>query len=144
MDEQVFDTYLSTLSLAVSARLLARDFARSLKASVAAFVTQKKMSVEVRTSQSIHDRVIFVDERSCWVLGQSLKDAAKSKPTYLAPLPNDVAQLKKKDYEKIWAVATPLGFAPWFGQGQKSPSLPRVGGSLSRAPLGRFESPRSE
>jgi len=108
LDEQVFDTYLSTLSPAVSARLLARDSAKSLRASVAAFVVQKRMSVEIRTSQATHDRVIFLDDRSCWVLGQSLKDAAKSKPTYLAPLPNDVAQLKKADYERIWASAIPL------------------------------------
>ncbi len=38
------------------------------------------------------------------------------------------------------ADATPLRFAPWSRQEQKSLSLPRVGGSLSRAPLGRSSS----
>jgi hypothetical protein len=63
------------------------------------------MNVEVRTSQGIHDRVVFVDGRSCWVLGQSIKDAAKSKPTYIAPIAADATQLKLADYEKIWATA---------------------------------------
>jgi hypothetical protein len=66
------------------------------------------MTVEIRTSQLIHDRVIFLDDRSCWVLGQSVKDAAKSMPTYLAPLPSDVIPLKKDVYEQIWSTAKPL------------------------------------
>jgi hypothetical protein len=42
------------------------------------------------------------------VLGQSIKDAAKTKPTYLAPLASDAAQLKKADYEQIWSAASPI------------------------------------
>jgi hypothetical protein len=108
LDDQIFDAYLSTVSQQVHVRLLARDYAASLKASVQKFVAQKKMAVEVRSSKSIHDRVMFVDDGSCWVLGQSIKDAAKTKPTYLAPLANDAAQLKKADYEQIWGAATPI------------------------------------
>ncbi|MGH8710494.1 MAG: hypothetical protein ACREVA_04155 [Burkholderiales bacterium] len=107
LDEQIFDAYLSTVASKVTVRLLARQHAAALKPTVLAFVAQKKMSVEVRSSTSIHDRVLFVDDRSCWVLGQSIKDAAK-KPTYLAPLPDDAAQLKKADYEAIWTTAKPL------------------------------------
>ena len=107
LDEQIFDAYLSTVASQVSVRLLARQYAAALKPAVLAFVAQKKMSVEVRSSTATHDRVLFVDDRSCWVLGQSIKDAAK-KPTYLAPLADDAAQLKKADYEVIWSTAKPI------------------------------------
>lgn len=107
LDEQIFDAYLSTVASQVSVRLLARQYAAALKPAVLAFVAQKKMSVEVRSSTATHDRVLFVDDRSCWVLGQSIKDAAK-KPTYLAPLADDAAQLKKADYEAIWSTAKPI------------------------------------
>jgi hypothetical protein len=104
----VFDAYLSTVSQEVHVRLLARDYAASLRTSVQKFIAQRKVKVELRSSKAIHDRVVFVDDGSCWVLGQSIKDAAKSKPTYLAPLANDAAQLKKADYEQIWTAAIPI------------------------------------
>lgn len=86
----------------VSVRLLVREYAAALKPALEKFVAQNKMNVEIRHSKSIHDRVVFLDNVSCWVLGQSIKDAAKSKPTYLAPLSFDAAQLKKADYDQIW------------------------------------------
>ena len=108
LDEQIFDSYLSAISRQVSVRLLAREHAVALKPSVQKFASQTSAAVEVRVSKSIHDRVVFLDGRSCWVLGQSIKDAAKSTPTYLAPLSDDAAQLKKDDYERIWTTATAI------------------------------------
>lgn len=108
LDEDIFDSYLSAISPSVSVRLLAREYAVALKPSVQKFVSQTKGAVEVRVSKSIHDRVVFLDGHSCWVLGQSIKNAAKSMPTYLAPLPDDAAQLKKDDYERIWKTATAI------------------------------------
>lgn len=102
LDEQVFDAYLSTVSPQVVVRLLTMKRPASLKPAVTKYIAQTNTNVEVRTSKAIHDRVIFLDDSSCWVLGQSIKDAAKSKPTYLAPLATDAAQLKKQDYETIW------------------------------------------
>ena len=108
LDDQIFDAYLSTVEQNVSVRLLTSDHAKSLGPSVRAFVAQKQIPVEVRISRSIHDRVVFVDDRSCWVLGQSVKDAAKTKPTYLAPLSSDAAKLKRPAYEQLWSTAIPI------------------------------------
>jgi hypothetical protein len=66
------------------------------------------MKIDARASAMIHDRVFFLDGRSAWVLGQSIKDAAKSKPTYLAPLDTQTTDLKISEYEKIWHSATPV------------------------------------
>jgi hypothetical protein len=76
-----------------------------MTAAVAKFIAQTKMKVEARSSQEIHDRVLFLDDRSAWVLGQSIKDAAKAKPTYLAPLDSETVRLKKAIYEQIWLAA---------------------------------------
>ncbi len=54
---------------------------------------------EMRSSTNIHDRIVFIDDRA-WVTGQSFKDAAKSKPTYIIEL-NDAVSFKKV-YETIW------------------------------------------
>ena len=103
LDEQVFETYLASVPQGVAVRLLTREHSTTLRPAVTKFVAQTRMSIEVRTSKALHDRVVFLDGRSCWVLGQSIKDAAKSKPTYLAPLAPDSASLKMTDYEMIWA-----------------------------------------
>ena len=50
------------------------------------------------------DRVIFIDCIECWVIGQSIKDAAMKKPTYLLPVAavSDMQRL----YEDAWNTAT--------------------------------------
>jgi hypothetical protein len=92
--------------MSVTVRLLAKNRANNLKAAITKFVAQNGLQIEARLSDVVHDRVLFIDERSCWVLGQSIKDAAKTKPTYLAPLDHDTVILKKAVYEDIWATAT--------------------------------------
>jgi hypothetical protein len=72
------------------------------------FALQHKCRVEARKSNSIHDRVMFVDGAQCWVLGASTKDAATKKPTYLTPLSADVAAQKIQIYEVIWNAATAI------------------------------------
>jgi len=108
LDNQVFDAYLSTVPTQVKVRLLVYRYVPAVKAGLAKFQEQSQMNVEVRASNLIHDRVVFIDGRSCWVLGQSIKDAAKTKPTYIAPIATDTMQLKLADYEKIWATAAPI------------------------------------
>jgi hypothetical protein len=108
LDEEIFDAYLTAISPGVAVRLLTRKSTAALRPAMEKFIAQSKMRIEVRCSGAIHDRVVFLDDRSCWVLGQSIKDAAKSKPTYLAPLSDDTAQLKMAAYEQIWVAAIPI------------------------------------
>jgi hypothetical protein len=105
LDEQIFDAYLGAAEPQVAVRLLCGKSAPGLQPAITKFSLQRKMQVEARSSQAIHDRVLFIDNRSRWVLGQSIKDAAKSKPTYMAPLDAPTADLKRAEYEKIWNLA---------------------------------------
>jgi hypothetical protein len=105
IDNSIFDSYLTPIQNDVSVRLLIQQYTQSVKPALSKFRAQYKTTIDVRASNSIHDRVIVIDGRECWVLGQSIKDAAKAKPNYLAPLSPDVAMMKVADYERIWAQA---------------------------------------
>jgi hypothetical protein len=108
LDDQVFDAYLSNLPVGVSVRLLAKKHGGALKPALEKFAAQHGVAIEVRLSAEFHDRVLFIDNLSCWVMGQSLKNAAASQPTYLVPLPEEIAQLKLQHYEDVWRSARAL------------------------------------
>ena len=102
LDAEVFDGYLHALKTGVKVRLLGTKYVDSVRVAAAKYQAQFGPCVEMRKSTAIHDRVIFVDDDQCWVLGASIKDAALKKPTYLAPVSLDVAIEKRKMYENIW------------------------------------------
>lgn len=108
LDAEVFDGYLSALRPGTSARLITTKYVDAVRVAATKYQTQFGSPVELRRSTEIHDRVIFVDNDQCWVLGASIKDAAQKKPTYLAPLSLDVAVEKRKQYEAIWVAGTPI------------------------------------
>jgi len=108
MDDSVFDAYLSGVPRGVAVRLLVGKYSAKVKPAAEKFIAQYGAALEVRSSNGFHDRLMFVDGDVCWVLGQSIKDAAAAKPTYLAPLSPDVGQPKLADYETIWKAATAI------------------------------------
>jgi len=107
MDDQIFDTYLSSVSPAISVRILCNRHSASVKAAAIKYTAQFSTQVEVRKTSSVHDRLVFVDNAECWVMGASIKDAA-NKPTYLAPLAPDVSKAKLVFYEDIWGASSAI------------------------------------
>jgi len=105
MDAETFDGYLSALPPGRSVRLLLSKSTDEVRVATAKFSAQQGGAVAVRKSNDIHDRVVFVDDSQCWVLGASIKDAALKKPTYLAPLSADITAEKLKIYEFVWNAA---------------------------------------
>ena len=108
LDPSVFDQYLNSRGADVTVRLLLNKDADSIKPAAEKYTQQFGPVLEVRKSKAIHDRIIFIDGYVCWATGQSLKDAAKAKPTYLVALAPDVVSDKLQSYEDIWATATPV------------------------------------
>ena len=108
MDDRIFDAYFSSIRPPLTIRLLVRKHSAKVLPAITLFTSQYKVSTQARKSGELHDRVIFIDASECWVLGHSINDAARSKPTYLAPLSQEVALLKMADYERIWAAATAI------------------------------------
>jgi hypothetical protein len=102
LSREIFDVYAGGIPRTVHFRLLSANVAADVMA-----LGQKYSSggnFELRSSATIHDRVIFADNR-VWLCGQSLKDAAKKKPTYIVEF--DEA-LMRPVYEAIWAAAQKL------------------------------------
>jgi hypothetical protein len=108
MDAEIFDAYISAVADSVAVKLLLARSANSVRPAMNAYSKQHATRLEARSSTTLHDRVVFIDRRSSYVLGQSIKDAAKNKPTYLAPLAPDVSRLKLLMYESIWSQASAL------------------------------------
>ena len=102
LDHTVFDQYVVSKKSDVNVRLLISKNAENVKAASEKYKSQYGEDVEVRKNKKIHDRVIFIDNFACWVVGQSIKDAAKAKPTYLSPLAPDVVSIKLQEYNDIW------------------------------------------
>ena len=105
LDDTVFDAYLSGVQSTVAVRLLVEGYSAKVAPAVQKFAAQYGVKFEARRSSAFHDRVIFVDSVDCWVLGMSVRKAAESKPTYLAPLSPDIAALKLTHYEHVWSGA---------------------------------------
>lgn len=108
LDASVVNQYLASRKPNVTVRLLLNKYNESLKTAIEKYVQQHGDVIEARSISKIHDRVVFIDGYICWITGQSLKDAAKAKPTYLAPLSPDVISDKLMVYEKIWLEAEPI------------------------------------
>ena len=108
LDAAVFDGYLHGLSRGVAVRLLTAKYIDNVRVALDKHRAQFASNIEARSSNDLHDRIIFIDAGQCWVLGASIKDAALKKPTYLAPLPIDVAAQKRAVYEATWAAGVPI------------------------------------
>lgn len=101
---ELFDVYAKAIPRTVAFRLLTNS---SNTPPAVLSLAQKYAAggnLKVRSSTAIHDRVLFADGR-VWVCGQSLKDAAKKKPTYIV---EHDEPLMRRSYEDVWAGATPL------------------------------------
>ena len=108
LDYTVVEHYLTSRADNVSVRLLLNHNTEKIITAVGKYNSQHGTVVELRISKTLHDRVIFIDDYVCWLIGQSIKNAAKAKPTYLVPLPPDVVPNKLSHYEGIWSSAQKL------------------------------------
>ncbi len=108
LDQSVFDHYLVSRKDEVSIRLLTDKNAETLVPAKDKYNAQHGDILELRRSKRIHDRLIFIDGYVCWLIGQSVKDAAKAKPTYLVQAPPDIVPEKLVNYDEIWDEATRL------------------------------------
>jgi hypothetical protein len=100
LSTEIFDVYASAISRSVSFRLLSANVPADVRTLAQKYATGGNFAF--RASDSIHDRVLFADAR-VWLTGQSLKDAARKKPTYIV---EHDEPLMRGVYESIWQNAT--------------------------------------
>ncbi|HEY1525523.1 MAG TPA: hypothetical protein VGH51_04730 [Candidatus Angelobacter sp.] len=104
LDAEFVSRYLGHIATGVTIRLLTRYKMQTLLPAVDAFCQQSKSKIEVRSSQKLHDRYVFVDRLACYQSGASFKDGAKSAPTTLTQV-TDAFTAMLQTYEAQWAQA---------------------------------------
>lgn len=101
LDAQLFDIYMANLNPSVHARVLTNRVNDALRLVAQKFA--KRSGFELRSSSDTHDRVVLADSR-CWVIGQSIKDAASKKPTYIVEHSGPASM--RSIHENIWNAAS--------------------------------------
>lgn len=101
MDQSIFDHYLDSRKNNVTVRLLIKMNEGKVKHAAEKYKKSYGDIIDVRKSKKFHDRVVFVDDEVCWLIGQSLKDAG-TKPTYIVELSPDLVSDKLEAYETVW------------------------------------------
>jgi hypothetical protein len=100
LNGEIFDLYAGSIPRTVGFRLLSNNIPADVTALAQKYASGGNL--QFRSSASVHDRVIFVDKR-VWMSGQSIKDAAKKKPTYIV---EHDEPLMREIYERIWLSAS--------------------------------------
>ena len=88
----------------VGARILIAKSYGGFEAVAKKFCADPNRKTQIRKTRAIHDRHIFVDGR-CFIVGQSLKDAAVKKPTYFVEMKDGVDGIQMH-YETVWHSAS--------------------------------------
>jgi hypothetical protein len=100
LSREIFEVYANAISRRVAFRLLSGNVPSDVQVVAQKYASGGNLSF--RTTNVVHDRVVFADNR-VWVIGQSIKDAAKKKPTYIV---EHDEPLMRNIYEDIWNKAT--------------------------------------
>jgi len=103
LNTDFFELYAVTVRPGVVFRLLTDQIRGNLDAVAKKYAASH--SVELRTNVGVHDRHLFVEDRG-WAVGQSIKDAAKKKPTYMVELSGALIPTVRKIYEDLWVKGT--------------------------------------
>ncbi len=99
LNTEFFELYVSIVKAGVTLRIMTDQVRGTLGAVAQKFANSH--TLELRSSPDVHDRHIFVDQRG-WIVGQSIKDAARKKPTYLVELSSGLLPTVYSIYESLW------------------------------------------
>lgn len=101
LDAEFVSRYLPHIRQGVTVRLLGKEKITTLVPAVQAFIQQTGTPVQVRAAAALHDRFVFIDQKTCYQSGASFKDGAKKAPTSLAQV-NDAFAAIQSTYEDSW------------------------------------------
>ena len=102
---EAFDDYLSDVPIEISIRIFLSKSPNDVVTFAKKHIAQYSSSIELRSSKKLHDRVMFIDNDDCWVIGGSIKDGGR-KATYLIPMSPKISSDKLNIYEELWSGAT--------------------------------------
>ena len=105
LDEEVFNLYVDKIPDDTTVCILSNKIGPNVEAVAKRYA--KSRQLELRSSEGFHDRMVFLNQRG-WVIGQSVKDAAQKKPTYLIELTEPLLTAAREAHDKIWEEAKPI------------------------------------
>lgn len=111
MDETLLTDFGGGVPQGVSLRLLSdhasvkSTWSPAVLAWQAQYQQTRPLGARLSPARALHDRAIFVDRTTAWLLTQSLKDFAKRSPAEIVRA-DDTAALKIAAYEALWNTAT--------------------------------------
>lgn len=111
MDETALTEFGIAVPEGIALRLLSdqADHKPTLEPAAKKWGTQygatRPLAVRLAPPKALHDRAIFIDQKTAWTLTQSLKDFAKRSPAEIIRA-DDTATLKIPAYESIWQSAS--------------------------------------
>ena len=105
LDAEFASRYLPHVPSGVVVRLLGRERLPTLLPAIALLRQQARLTIEVRSSEALHDRFVFVDKTLCYQSGASFKDGAKKSPTTLTQITDAFAAIQTT-YESLWTSGT--------------------------------------
>lgn len=108
LDPEILQIYLAKLESTVGVRLLVSEYSENLPAAVETMQAQSGLAIEVRVAPAVQDRLIFIDDLSCWMPVHSLKNTEKTMSNGLVPLSLDLSKIKRDYYEALWLQATKI------------------------------------
>jgi hypothetical protein len=100
LNAEFVSRFMPHIKPAVKVRLLGGAKTASLLAAVATYARQTPLTISVRSSDAIHDRLVFVDRLACYVSGASFKDGAKNAPVVVMQIADA--------FSSIWATYAAL------------------------------------
>lgn len=108
IDVEFIKRYLPFVKDGTHVRLLiGKNYVEKIKPAIKLWMEQNNTSVEIRITQGLHDRFMFLDGRECFSSGASFKDGAKNSSTTLTPFIDTFPQLYTT-YEEMWGKAEKL------------------------------------
>lgn len=84
------------------------DLGPSAISWIAQYGDQRPLEVRTTKPKAIHDRLIVVDQKTAWIVGQSFKDLGKKAPTAISRLDTETGNLKIAAHLDIWNQSSQL------------------------------------
>jgi len=87
IDQDLFEVYLDKINQNIELEILTNSNTPkgNIKKIASMYRKKHKGKFEIREINLCHDRAIFIDDEG-WVIGQSIKDLARNKPSYMIKL----------------------------------------------------------
>jgi len=98
VDEELIKLYIRKLPESVSVRILTKNPKENFRPVAEKHLKRSDQDFIVKTHDSLHDRMVFADDR-CLIVGTSLKDAGW-KPTYTVEIGS--VDIFRSMYEDVW------------------------------------------